>query len=348
MADSKVEVRQCFSCDARFETDQEFWDHIYNVDCSVQGENQRFPPLSQLSSDSHAEVTNQNGSTQPLKSSLSADTNHACWLCDLQFKSSTELYEHSKSVGHREKVTTAAAHYGQVTSSRNASFLSTPNKPSFCEECQVPLPSQAARELHIAGKKHQKVIASLRNKDSVSPASFPPADLHKPLTDVNQTDTNTESEKACFFCGYCQLSLRDRESVAAHMKSPVHILNISKMVDSAQHVVDGIEHRLPNLKKTVPIAPTKLPVALPSDAKLDELNFLLRRLCLSQLLLLLHKLDGSSIPLETGPSASHDCTVAGVSMQDLLQLFRAVCREELSSLLNASSYNEGSHMLSTE
>ncbi|KAF6774435.1 hypothetical protein AHF37_06022 [Paragonimus kellicotti] len=348
MADSKVEVRQCFSCDARFETDQEFWDHIYNVDCSVQGENQRFPPLSQRSSDSNSVVNNQNGPTEPLRSSLPADTNHACWLCDLQFKSSTELYEHSKSVAHREKVTTAASHYGQVTSSRNASFLSTLNKPSFCEECQVPLPSQAARELHIAGKKHQKVIASLKNKNSTSLTSFPTADLHKPLADVNHTDTNNESEKACFFCGYCQLSLHNRESVAVHMKSPVHILNISKMVDSAQHATDGIEHRLPKLKETVPITPTKLPLTLPSDAKLDELNFLLRRLCLSQLLLLLHKLDGSSIPLETEPSASQDCTVAGVNMQDLLQLFRAVCREELSNLLNASLHNEGGHMLSTE
>ncbi|KAA3679604.1 uncharacterized protein DEA37_0011228 [Paragonimus westermani] len=347
MTDSKVEVRQCFSCDARFETDQEFWDHIYNVDCSVQGENQRFPPLSQRLSDSTAEVNNQNDPTQPLKSSLPTDTTHACALCDLQFKSVTELYEHSRSVAHREKVTMAATQYGQVTNSRNAS-LSAPNKPSFCEECQVPLPSQAAKELHIAGKKHKKVLASLRNQKSLSPTCLPSTDSHKPLTDLNQTDTNNESQKSCFFCGYCQLNLHNRESVETHMKSPAHILNISKMVDSIQHSTDGVEHRLPKPKETVPIAPTKLPLALPPDTKLDELNSLLRRLCLSQLLLLLHKLDGSSIPLETRPSASQDCTVAGVSVQDLLQLFRAVCREELSNLLNPSLHNEGSHVLSTD
>lgn len=141
-----VEARRCFGCRVTFETDDEFWHHILNVDCSSSISS------PSLSKDVSLPCSSQNDNR--LLKSTATDDLCFCGLCDKWFASKPQFLEHFSSVEHEQKSKLTA----KVLSNDDVGTVSENIQSRlFCDICQINLSSVQAKEAHLAGKKHNKM-----------------------------------------------------------------------------------------------------------------------------------------------------------------------------------------------
>ncbi|TGZ66976.1 hypothetical protein CRM22_005047 [Opisthorchis felineus] len=331
MTETASGVLQCFNCDAKFEDTQEFWDHIYNVDCGTNEDTTDFlkenvKPASPPAGPKQQAATIE-ACVSPTESTRGRDS-FSCGLCNATFGSSNDLYTHTQSPIHRERVASAANRYATGNNPKkwpNKWLNTDPQQPLFCEDCQVPLPSLAARDAHIIGKKHQRVIALLALKKAPGRT---PGQVTSPIrNDATRSYDYEKVETSHLFCEYCQVTLPDRQAASLHLTCDEHLEAMNK------HNNCGVHPTTPNQTGTLQSYLSPL-----ADSNLSELNALLRRLCLTQLLALMHDLDGAVYKGGEPTTCSlREETITGVNERDLLQLFRAICREELQNLLSQSN-----------
>ncbi|KAG5448416.1 hypothetical protein CSKR_109977 [Clonorchis sinensis] len=328
MTETASGVLQCFNCDAKFEDTQEFWDHIYNVDCGTNEVTINLPKENIEPASPPAKPKQQAASVKAcvsLTESTRGRDSFSCGLCNETFGSSNDLYAHTQSSTHRERVASAANRYVAENNPKkwpNKWLNANPQQPLFCEDCQVPLPSLAAKDAHIIGKKHQRVLALLAMKKS--PGWTPGQVTSSIRDDATRSYEYEKVETSHLFCEYCQVTLPDRQAARLHLTCNDHLEAMNK------HNNCGVHPTTPNQTGTLQSYLSPL-----ADSNLSELNALLRRLCLTQLLALMHGLDGAVYKVG-GPTicSPNEETIAGVNERDLLHLFRAICREELQNLLS--------------
>ncbi|THD19148.1 hypothetical protein D915_010079 [Fasciola hepatica] len=343
-------AKQCFHCDAKFESDEAFWDHVYNADCGSGPADDISATTTLVSTKPQPmgiEDANLKTSQEPLIEKPSSWFD--CALCGVHFLTSYEWYAHSSSEEHKNMVATAAGHYA-------TSSLTKKEKPStefktgaseqpfrpFCDECQVPLPSQEARMAHVMGKKHQKVInrilkdnlfsaqTALGLSGSSMSSDGSVKDSNENLTPkAEQTEpmSKTHSFKSPFLCDYCSLELPDVSAVKHHLCGKEHL----KMVNSVSDV---------KVQQSAAVPSPLMTRFTESDSKqLDDLVAVLRRLCLAQLTSLMYELEqgrsnsNGPIPVPRKKIGGNE-EIAGIGANDVLELFRAVCREELQLFLS--------------
>ncbi|OON18123.1 zinc finger, C2H2 type, partial [Opisthorchis viverrini] len=286
MAETASGILQCFNCDAKFEDTQKFWDHIYNVDCGTNEDTTNFPKENLKPASSPARPKEQAASVEvcvsPTESTRGRDS-FLCGLCNETFGSNNDLYAHTQSANHRERVASAANRYVTGNNPKkwpNKWLSEDPQQPLFCEDCQVPLPSLAAKDAHIIGKKHQRVIALLAMKKT--PGWTPGQVTSSIRNDATRSYGLEKVETSHLFCEYCQVTLPDRQAARLHLTCNDHIEAMSK------HNNCGVHPTTPNQTGTIQSSLSPL-----ADSNMSELNALLRRLCLTQLLALMHGLDGA-------------------------------------------------------
>ncbi|CAL8107822.1 unnamed protein product [Calicophoron daubneyi] len=268
---------KCFSCEATFKDDKDFWDHVYNADCGGEA----------------VGVTPTRKSSPPSSAAKQDNGPHFCGLCGMKFGSILESNDHLKSAEHREKVNKAAISYASASTRPSSQNLANQSaicsrQQLYCNECNVPLPSMAALDAHIIGKKHQKVVAR--------------------LAETSQNSGSSASNDALLLG---QLGGDSSKALVAQKTGNAQLSNSNPFTlhDSNS-----------------PFVPSS------STTQYDELNQLLRRLCLTQIWSILHQLEakGTSEP-ETKLPANK--SFAGVDGDILLQMFRQICVEELHRLL---------------
>ncbi|CAH8566241.1 unnamed protein product [Dicrocoelium dendriticum] len=320
-------LRQCFHCDAKFDKDGDFLDHIYSFDCKSVCDKlapQNSPKGSTGSSialNSREEAVHEPHIALKMEDqACSSDKGLACALCDLQFRSNYELYEHSRSPSHRQKVSSAANRYNAVTNTKRgppskSTPAFTPMSRLYCEQCQVPLPCAAAMEAHLVGKKHQKTVAKLNEKSN--------------LTDLNNGSIVMPPTPAAPAVQQPSLTQSSVARPESEPQNPTRSHTTGKCSESVD--VSSIQSNGQLINSE---APNSSHASLSSsDTDLCELNSLLRRLCYLELLALIHRLNGSpSLPADINFS-NDESIPTGINSVGLLDLFRAICREELYRIL---------------
>ncbi|CAH8478797.1 unnamed protein product [Heterobilharzia americana] len=171
----------------------------------------------------------------------------------------------------------------------------TNNKPHlFCDVCQVQLPSIEAREIHEAGKKHKKLCE--RQPGVRMHLNTNPASNEVPIS-INTTHSPE--------------NVLDNQ-----VESPL-------VMDSSDN-----SHLVNNNKVNVTSQPT-----VRSFDKSDIVR-LLRQVCLTQILSLMHEMTDDISPQINGESIT---TQSKISEHDLMEMIRSVCREELHAILRPTS-----------
>ncbi|KAA0189641.1 hypothetical protein FBUS_06144 [Fasciolopsis buskii] len=342
--------KQCFSCEAKFDSDEAFWNHVYNEDCGSgsSGDNA-------IASESITQIPppmcteNRNSQSAKKVAAQESSDKYDCALCGVHFLTSFEWYNHSKSDEHRSKVTAAAGHYASssLTKKEKSSTqfkvdVTQPSLRPFCDECHVPLPSLEARDLHVMGKKHQKVINRIRKDNLFSAQTALGLSDNSTTSEDSVKDTSrnlppnpepgasvsiTNSSKTPLFCDYCSLELPDILAVKQHLSEEQHKKNeiLVSNLNAEQHST------VPSLFGNI---------IEPNSKQLGDLVAVLRRLCLVQLTSLMYELEQSGFSDCNDPvslprtNVGTNEKIVGISTDDLLQLFREVCREELQLLLS--------------
>ncbi|CAI2724473.1 unnamed protein product [Schistosoma spindalis] len=199
-----VEARRCFGCRVIFETDDEFWHHILNVDCS-----------SSISSPSLGKDVSLPCSSQddnrPLKSTPSDDLCF-CGLCDKWFVSKPQFLEHFSSAEHEQKSKLAT----QVRFSDDVN-TGKENVQShlFCDIRQRSLSSAQTKEAHLAGKNHNKMCN--RQSSSVNTQG----DSHVTLKEGH---TNNQEVLERLVGDYGQSSSKSFENSHSSDKNTSHVV----------------------------------------------------------------------------------------------------------------------------
>ncbi|VDP20567.1 unnamed protein product [Echinostoma caproni] len=348
-----IEAKQCFNCQAKFYSDDAFWDHVYNVNCGSDTN-----VVGSTSTKSKSDEPNKvNGGISEqgdgVKSSTTTDpsTHFECALCCIQFPSSGEWYAHSKSDEHRNKVAAAAGHYASATSTKKdkpatefKTDASEAPSRAFCDECQVPLPSHEARAIHVMGKKHQKAMNRIL-KDNLfsgqtalgfSDASTSSScsmqgmdDILTPTVVLNKPVSVPLQSEPPLNCEFCRVSLSDLQEAQQHVSGQQHQTNVN--------TVSSL--KIKQSSNISPLLMAHLKISAPTQ--LDELIGLLRRLCLAQLTSLMYQLEqsisaGKKKPVDAASvNLLGEENFSGVSTHDLLELFRSVCKEELELMLSS-------------
>ncbi|CAH8445754.1 unnamed protein product [Schistosoma turkestanicum] len=267
------EARRCYGCRVLFGTDDEFWHHILNVDCS-----------SSISSSSLVKDSSLLCSTEDNKPLENKPTNDLefCALCDKKFLSKAEFLKHSSSPEHQLKFELAA----RVRSDNN---IDVAQSHLFCDVCQVSLPSLQAKDAHNVGKKHKKMCNRQPNS----------------------------------------LNLQENSSMAHNTEPKSNQEDLERLVEDCGQSSSTSSESAHLAEKNTDVIPQ-----LHTDGENDVI-YLLRRLCLTQILSLLVGInEDSSSNLKDTFNKSQ--TKHPFKEKDLLELTRAVCREELRAILPQS------------
>ncbi|CAH8872071.1 unnamed protein product [Trichobilharzia szidati] len=147
-----TESRRCFRCRVLFNTDDEFWHHMLNVDCddsiSATAVQTSLPGS-----------THSNDESQSVCASVSSS--YVGGLRDENFQAKEDFQMKSTSPEHQCKIDSSPGALGRNT---DPPALNTQSSV-FCDICQVPLTSIKNKEEHENGKMHKKHIA-LKSKCS--------------------------------------------------------------------------------------------------------------------------------------------------------------------------------------
>lgn len=344
------EQKQCFNCEAKFDSDGAFWNHVYNEDCGSGSSGDHVISTKSITQ-TLMPICTENKNSENAKEVAAQESNdkYDCALCGVHFLTGLDWYDHSKSDEHRTKVAAAASHYASssLTKKEKSSTqfkvdVTEPSLRPFCDECQVPLPSLEARELHVMGKKHQKVINRIR-KDNLFSAQIALGLSDNSTTSedsVKDTSLNlppnpppgasvsvTNSSEIPLFCDYCSLELPDMSTVKQRLSDEQHKKKeiLASNLNAEQRTT--VTSLFGNFNEY-------------NSKHLGDLVAVLRRLCLAQLTSLMHELEQSGLSDCSNPvspprrNVGTNGKIAGIGADDLLQLFREVCREELQLLLS--------------
>lgn len=289
-----------------FDNDKSFWDHMYSVDCSAPEETTTSPLNNGTS-----KVTSKENFEQPEVSPISNTVSNqvlVCGLCSLEFSSISEFQLHFLSLEHKNKISTA---------SRQTPKATDLSRSYYCEICQVPLTSKDALEIHEAGKKHQKTLYRIQNVT---------AGALDGLTLENTSPSH-------------RLDIVPQGGTQIHMSG-----SRLKEVDGAKHLDekhDAIKSKQSFKSLPSDKAPCQSDVPRLTSKVLDvqilnsdnELNSLLRRLCLTQLISILMNTGSPCSCANAQNARSVTPAQIGPYEQSLLDLMRAICREELHSMI---------------
>ncbi|VDQ09506.1 unnamed protein product [Trichobilharzia regenti] len=265
-----TESRRCFRCRVLFNTDDEFWHHILNVDCDDSIN-------ATAAENSLPDSTHSNDESQSVCASVSST--HIGGVPDFenhQAKGDFEMNPNSPEQQFKIDLATEALE----KSTNSPAFL-------FCDVCQVPFTSIKNKEEHENGKMHKKQIASKSNCSDQLNISQSLSVIDDAQEDLSKIHTHWPSETQ-------------------------NSVNTSSTVN-----------------ETVDTQPQ--PTIRNSDE--EEITRLLRRLCLTEILILLHNVGGDShIPSRSDSSETKAaCNISG---RDLIETVRTICREELREILS--------------
>ncbi|KAK4474062.1 hypothetical protein MN116_003372 [Schistosoma mekongi] len=269
-----VEARTCFGCHVTFATDDEFWHHILNVDCS--------------SSVNEPNITRNmscpgKGDNEYL-GSMPTDSLYFCGLCDRKFVSKEQLLEHSSSSDHEMRCELAAT-------KRVNDTIGTVNTNA---------------QLHLVGDIHQANLMSVQAKDNHTASK-----MHNQA--FSHRGTNIQGDAS---------------------------ISSNKEFNNSQQVLERLVANYCNSSSPNPddshsaCKTTDIVSQFHTDDQ-DSVIHMLRRLCLTQILSLLLNIN----EVHSGHSKD-SCDTKHLKYpfkeKDLLELMRAVCREELRAILPQS------------
>nr|CAX70452.1 Zinc finger, C2H2-type domain-containing protein [Schistosoma japonicum] len=254
-----VEARTCFGCHITFATDDEFWHHILNVDCSSSVNTPNI--AKNMSCSDQAE----NGCL----GSLPTNSLYFCGLCDKKFVSKEQFLEHSSSSEHNLK--------SKLTATKRVN-------DSIGDIHQANLMSIQAKDNHIASK--------IDNQTS----------NHKTI------DTHEDAS-----------------------------IGSNKRISSSQQVLERLvsnycDSSSPNLNDSHSACKTTDIVSQFHTDDQDCVIHVLRRLCLTQILSLLLNIN-EDYSGHSKDSCGINHSKYPFNEKDLLELMRAVCKEELRAIL---------------
>ncbi|CAH8829188.1 unnamed protein product [Trichobilharzia szidati] len=271
-----TESRRCFRCRVLFNTDDEFWHHILNVDCDDS--------ISATAVQTSLPCSiHPNDESQSVCASVSGS--YVGGLRDENFQAKEDFQMKSTSPEHQCKIDSSPGALGRST---DTPVLSTESS-LFCDVCQVPFTSIKNKEEHENGKMHKKQIA-LKSKCTgqlnISQSSSVIDDVQEGLSKIHiHWPAATQS--------------------SMNTNSPVN-----ETVDTEQQ---------PTLR----------------NSGQEEIIRLLRRLCLTEILILLRDLDGNPHISSRNDSPETEPT-SSINERDLIEMVRTICREELREILPAA------------